>query len=199
MDYILHGACHSLHVFHFETIGAQVPPWLNSYTFFCMCSLREIYYYGRATQVFDILGKNNRALETVEICADLSGRSEEFCLHVVESFACCRKLRELVVSTSEGIAESEEASVDDSDSDEDVDLDDHFVGEAADVSDMELDSETEAMNEKTNSVQDVCNNYCMSSTNRYVILYGFQYLPIRRKNYFPWKRSVASACHCLPN
>lgn len=74
--------------------------------------------------------------------------------------------------------DSEETSMENSDGDDDIDMDDNFLDGTIDLQDMELDGESEPMKEKLATVQEVCNKYCLISTNPYVNLYGYQYLPI---------------------
>lgn len=149
LESILLGVGVSLHKLHVFLPVLEEPEWLNPYTFGWGVSLRKFYYRGWSALLLEEVAKQNAELETVGIFTDVGGRNEEFCLHVVESFSCCRKLRELFVSTY-----------------------------CAVPAEFFLDDEQDLVNEKLPVVQEVCKNYCLSCTNQYVTLFGLQYLPI---------------------
>lgn len=161
MQAILLGAHTTLHELHATIIMDQAPSWLGARTFYCTSALRKFHYRGVATHVFDLLAKKNPTFETVEICTNLDGRNEEFCLHVVESFACCSKLRDLFVSTyeiesgseTESSPDSAVHSGDEAENEPMDELSDENMDESEDGTNGELHCELEAMNDKLASVQ----------------------------------------------
>lgn len=194
MKGILFGTRLSLDTLHVTVTVRHTPTWDFTEVFGRMRSLRYFSYRGRAaTHLFGIISRANPMLKIVEICTGPSGRNEDFCLHVVKSFSRCCKLRELFVCMDDSVGGSSDES--DGASDNDSDDNEDEPEEEADEDSTEADEETgnddavhsidesggtsDAVSRNLAAVQTVCYEYCLSSPNAYVTLYGHLYLPIR--------------------